>query len=71
MKLRVNTDEVLRRMHQKGIRTKAELAINCGLEKKNIYMMFGRKSFSKETLYLVSDALDCTINDIVVADWTT
>lgn len=71
MKLKVNTDEVLRRMQLKGIRTKAELAASCGIEKKNIYMMFGRNYFSKETLYLISDALDCSINDIVVPDWTT
>lgn len=70
MKLKANTGEILRRMEQKGIRSKAELAANCGLTERNIYMMFRRNYFSKETLYLISDALGCTINDIVVPDWS-
>lgn len=69
MKLEVNTDKIVELMKAKGIRTKRELADICGIEWRVIYRMFANRTFSKETLWLISDELGCSINDITVPNW--
>ena len=69
MKLEVNTDKIMELMKAKGIKNKRELADNCGIDFRLIYMMFARRQMSKETLWLVSDELGVSINEIVIPNW--
>lgn len=69
MKIEVDTDKVLSLMKKRGIKTKRELADNCGISWRVVYMMFARRQLSIETLWLVSDELGVNINEIVVPNW--
>lgn len=69
MKLEADTDKIIALMKKRGIKNKRELADNCGIDFRLIYTMFARGRMSKETLWLISDALGVTINDIVVPNW--
>ena len=40
MKLEVNTERIVELMKSKGIRSKRQLADNCGIEWKTIYRLF-------------------------------
>ena len=69
MKIEADTDKILDLMRKRGIKNKRQLADNCGIDFRLIYMMFARRSTSKETLWLISDELGVSINDIVVPNW--
>ncbi len=70
MKLRVRQEQIYKLMREQGIETVAQLARKSGLDERGIHQMFIRDTFSKETLYLISDALGCTMNELVEPDWT-
>lgn len=69
MKLEVNTERIVELMKSKGIRSKRQLADNCGIEWKTIYRLFAGRVYCKEVLWLISEELDCSINEIVKPNW--
>ena len=56
-------------MNDNGIKSFKELAINCGLPWRQIYMILYRQTFSKETLYFIAQELGCAMEDIISLNW--
>ena len=70
MKLKLDETQLKRRMKEKGFRSLKDLAEYCGLPKATIYTGRHRhRALSKESLWLLSEGLECSINDIVYPDW--
>lgn len=69
MKVKIDTGRLRIYMRKRGIRTLKQLARECGLNPNNLYQANSRGQFTSETLWLISDRLGCTINDIIYPDW--
>ena len=70
MKIKLDENKLREKMKEKGIKSLKELAEYCGIPKATVYTGRHRhRALSKESLWLISEGLDCSINDIVYADW--
>ena len=45
MKIEADTDKILDLMRKRGIKNKRQLADNCGIDFRLIYLMFARRMF--------------------------
>ena len=64
--LTLNADQVLGRMHLKGIRTQGELADRLGISRQYVSMLIkGQQQPSTDLLLALAKLLDCSIDDIV------
>lgn len=70
MKIKIDEKKLMERMKSKDIKSYKELAEICGIPLATLYTSrSSNKAPSKETLWLLSVGLDCSINDLVYADW--
>lgn len=69
MKIEIDQKKLKDIMQTKGIKNLKHLAVKCGIPLDMLYKAYQRKSLSKECLWLISEELDCSINDFVVPNW--
>lgn len=69
IRLEIDIDKLRGKMQENGIKSFKELATNCGLPWRQIYMILYRQTFSKETLYFISQELNCSMEDIICLNW--
>lgn len=71
IRLEIDIDKLRAKMQENGIKSFKELAISCGLPWRQIYMILYRQTFSKETLYFISQELNCSMEEIICLNWDT
>lgn len=69
MKVKFNKPQLKIAMKRNGIKTLKQLARECGINPNALYQANSRDSFTAETLWLISDRLGVTINEITYPDW--
>ena len=70
MKVRIDEKKLRQKMQEKGIKGYKTLSKICGVSLSTIYASRSRYGMlSIENLWLLSEGLECTINDIVSPDW--
>lgn len=70
MRIKIDEKKLAELMEQRGIKTYRELAEVCGIPLGTIYTSRSiHNAASKETLWLISEGLNCSINDFVYPDW--
>jgi len=70
MKIKIDEEKLKEKMSAKGVKSYKKLAEICGIPLQTIYTSRNvRRAASKETLWLLSEGLDCSINDIICVDW--
>jgi DNA-binding Xre family transcriptional regulator len=70
MKLKVDKAKLRIIMRQRGIKTLKDLAQKSGVSKNAMWHEINRTgTLSRENLWLISDYLECPINDFVYPEW--
>lgn len=69
MIIKVDVRKLRSLMKEQGITSYKQLAIESGVSPHTFWISKNRDKFSKETLWLISERLDCSINDFVFPDW--
>lgn len=70
MRIKIDEKKLKAKMVAKGIKSYKNLAEICGIPLQTIYTSRSLyRAASKETLWLLSEGLECTINDIICVDW--
>lgn len=70
MKLKVDKAKLTIIMRQRGIKTLKDLAQKSGVSKNAMWHEINRTgTLSRENLWLISDFLECPINDFVYPEW--
>jgi DNA-binding Xre family transcriptional regulator len=66
--MRIDREQVRRRMLRQEIQTFTELAARLGVSKQALSAWFGGGPFSSANLALLCKTLECTPNDILILD---
>ena len=70
MKLKVDKAKLRIIMRQRGIKTLKDLAQKSGVSVNMLWHEINRTgTLSRENLWLISDCLECPINDFVYPEW--
>lgn len=71
MKIKVDKAKLKILMGQKGIHTLTELAEKSGVSIDALWRACRKRqeTLSRESLWIISDYLECSINDFVYPDW--
>jgi uncharacterized protein (DUF1919 family) len=69
IRLEIDIDKLLAKMEENGVKSYKELAHMCSIPWRNIYMILYRQAYSKETLYIMAQELNCTMDDITTMNW--
>lgn len=71
IRLEIDIEKLLAKMEENGVKSYKELAHMCSIPWRNIYMILYRQTYSKETLYIMAQELNCTMDDITTMNWNT
>lgn len=70
MKIKLNENALRQKMEEKGIKNYKQLAAESGVSENSLYSGRHRHgTYNKEILWLLSECLECSINDLVYAEW--
>lgn len=70
MKVRIDETKLRKRMQEKGIKSFKTLSEICGVPLTTIYSCRSRWGMCRiENLWLLSEGLECSINDLVSPNW--